>query len=330
MRGFKGNCFVFLVEMLVLLRVLQFPCPCLAELRVGFYNRTCPLAESVVRAKVKEAVGSDRQNAAILLRIHFHDCFVEGCDGSILVDNGEDSERNAFGHLGVGGFEIIEEVKAKLERVCPGVVSCADIVALAARDAVSLSRGPFYEVLTGRRDGLVSNKSLAANMPDVDDSARVLRSKFRQKGLSDKDLVLLSSAHSIGTTACFFMGTRLYRFDHKNRSDPSINPHFLPTLKTKCPLDGDVNVRLPLDPVTESVLDDQILRNIRKGFAVLSSDARLYDHRSTRHIVETYAGGGSFRGDFAKAMVKMGRIGAKTGRYGEIRRVCSSFNQRPV
>lgn len=62
----------------------------------------------------------------------------QGCDGSILVDNGVDSERNAFRHLGVGGFEIIEGVKAQLERVCPGVVSCADIVALAARDAVAL------------------------------------------------------------------------------------------------------------------------------------------------------------------------------------------------
>lgn len=54
------------------------------------------------------------------------------------MDNGAISEKFAFGHEGVRGFEIIEAAKAELEAACPGVVSCADIVALAARDAISL------------------------------------------------------------------------------------------------------------------------------------------------------------------------------------------------
>lgn len=62
----------------------------------------------------------------------------QGCDGSILIDNGPNAERRAFGHQGVGGFEVIEQAKAQLESVCPGVVSCSDIVALACRDAVVL------------------------------------------------------------------------------------------------------------------------------------------------------------------------------------------------
>jgi len=60
----------------------------------------------------------------------------QGCDGSILIDNGPQSERQAFGHQGVRGFDVIEKAKAQLEGSCPGVVSCADIVALAAREAI--------------------------------------------------------------------------------------------------------------------------------------------------------------------------------------------------
>nr|XP_016443571.1 PREDICTED: peroxidase 43-like [Nicotiana tabacum] len=162
------------------------------QLRVGFYESTCPNVEPVVSAVVREVAASNQNIAPVLLRLHFHDCFVQGCDGSILIDNGENAERHAFGHQGVGGFEVMERAKAQVEAMCPGVVSCADIVALAARDAVVLANGPSYEVETGRRDGVISNLSLAENMPDVSDSIQVLKAKFSDKGLSEKDLVVLS------------------------------------------------------------------------------------------------------------------------------------------
>ncbi|TXG53837.1 hypothetical protein EZV62_019093 [Acer yangbiense] len=163
-----------------------------AQLKIGFYSEKCPEVESIVRGFVQDAVLSNPNMAAVLLRLHFHDCFVEGCDGSILIENGPNSEKHAFGHQGVGGFEVIERAKARLEDECGGVVSCADIVAMAARDAIALSNGPAYDVPTGRRDGEVSNVSLADDMPDVSDSIQQLKTKFFLKGLSDKDLVLLS------------------------------------------------------------------------------------------------------------------------------------------
>ncbi|KAF8405846.1 hypothetical protein HHK36_007923 [Tetracentron sinense] len=304
------------------------------QLRVGFYSQTCPDAEAIVSSVVQEAITSDFNMAAILLRLHFHDCF--GCDGSILIDNGPNAEKQAFSHQGVRGFAVIEKAKAELESACRGVVSCADIVALAARDAVALTNGPVYQIPTGRRDGRISNISLAADMPDVTDSIQVLKAKFVQKGLSDKDLVLLSglvkAAHSIGTTACFFVKRRLYNFFSEGGSDPAINPQFLPELQAKCPQNGDNNMRLPMDDDSEQTFDDQILRNIRDGFAVLESDARLYDDESTKSIIDSYFGflssifGPFFEQDFASAMVNMGYIGVKTGSQGEVRHVCNAFN----
>ncbi|XP_020221464.1 peroxidase 43 [Cajanus cajan] len=303
------------------------------QLQVGFYSNTCPQVDSIVNAIVRDAVLSDPNMAAVLLRLHFHDCFVEGCDGSILIDNGPQSERHAFGHQGVRGFEVIERAKAQLEGSCPGVVSCADTVALAARDAIVMANGPSYQVPTGRRDGLVSNVSLADDMPDVSDSIQLLKTKFMNKGLTVKDLVLLSGAHTIGSTACFFMTRRLYNFfPGGGGSDPAISPNFLPKLKARCPVNGDVNVRLAMDEGSEHKFDVNILKNIREGFAVLESDARLNDDIATKNVIDSYFSPfgplfePSFEADFVESVVNMGQIGVKTGFLGEIRRVCSAFN----
>ncbi|PWA80413.1 peroxidase superfamily protein [Artemisia annua] len=303
-----------------------------AQLKVGFYNKVCPAAETVVANVVKDATKSDPQTPAFMLRLHFHDCFVEGCDGSILIDNGVNSERAANGHQGVLGYDVIENAKAQLESMCPSVVSCADIVAMAARDAVALSHGPVYQVETGRKDGLVSRIELAARMPDVQDSIQILKQKFIEKGLNDKDLVILSAAHTIGTSACFFMTTRLYDFASSGGPDPSINASFLPELTSACPKGGNPNDRLPMDHGSGDIFDKQIFQNIRSGFAVLQSDAKLMDDPTTKGIVDSYFGllspltGPSFEGDFMSSMVRMGRIGFKTGSTGNIRRVCKAFN----
>jgi peroxidase len=106
-------------------------------LQTGFYSSTCPTAESVVLSTVQQSVQADPTLAAGLLRLHYHDCFVQGCDASILIA-GASAEQTASGHSGLRGFDVIENAKKQLERICPGVVSCADIVALAARDAVAL------------------------------------------------------------------------------------------------------------------------------------------------------------------------------------------------
>ncbi|KAG1369980.1 peroxidase 43 [Cocos nucifera] len=319
---------------LVMALLCSLPSPSLGKLHVGFYSNSCPNAESTVSSVVKEASSSDPTIPAALLRLHYHDCIVQGCDASILIENpgSGQPEKQAQNHAGLRSLDVIDRAKARLEGVCPGVVSCADIIALAARDSVALSQGPTYAVPTGRRDGLVSNEADAANMPGVHDSVAVLRKKFADKGLSEKDLVVLSGAHTIGTTACFFIEQRLYNFSTGGGSDPTINPQFLPELQSQCPNGGNVNARLPLDRGSERIFDHQILSNIRSGFGVIESDAQLYNDASTKVIIDSYLDsinsilGSSFESDFVKSIVKMGKIGVLTGTQGEIRRVCSAFN----
>ncbi|KAL7202975.1 hypothetical protein ACSBR1_034428 [Camellia fascicularis] len=109
-----------------------------SQLSADFYSATCPDLLAVVRKQVQNAVKTEMRMAASLLRLHFHDCFVNGCDASILLD-GSDSEKFALPNLNSArGFEVVDAIKSAVESACSGIVSCADILAIAARDAVVL------------------------------------------------------------------------------------------------------------------------------------------------------------------------------------------------
>ncbi|KAI4318470.1 hypothetical protein MLD38_032171 [Melastoma candidum] len=302
-------------------------------LRVGFYKRTCPRAEDIVRSTVESHFQMNPVVVPKLLRMHFHDCFVQGCDGSILID-GDKAEKTAIPNLSLGpAFPVIDDAKAKLEAACPGVVSCADIVALAARDSVVLTKGLGWKVPTGRRDGRVSSASDTSNLPSPFDSVDVQKQKFSDFGLNTHDLVTLLGGHTIGTVACQFVTSRLYDFNNTvGASDPAINPSFLPKLKALCPQNGDGTKRIFLDNGSGNMFDTSYFSNLKNGRGVLGSDQALYTDASTRTFIERFLGVGggpssrNFGLQFGKSMVRMGDIGVKTGVNGEIRKVCTAFN----
>ena len=69
--------------------------------------------------------------------------WLQGCDASVLLDDvpaiGFKGEKTALPNLNsLRGFDVVDMIKAKVEAACPALVSCADILALAARDAVVL------------------------------------------------------------------------------------------------------------------------------------------------------------------------------------------------
>ncbi|RHN71641.1 Cationic peroxidase 2 [Medicago truncatula] len=255
---------------------------------------------------------------------------VQGCDASVLVA-GSGTEKTAFPNLGLRGFEVIEDAKTKLEAACPGVVSCADILSLAARDSVVLSGGLSWQVLTGRRDGRVSQASDVNNLPAPSDSVDVQKQKFAAKGLNTQDLVTLVGGHTIGTTACQFFSNRLRNFTTNGAADPSIDPSFLSQLQTLCPQNSGATNRIALDTGSQNKFDNSYYANLRNGRGILQSDQALWNDASTKTFVQRYLGlrgllGLTFNVEFGNSMVKMSNIGVKTGVDGEIRKICSAFN----
>ena len=64
---------------------------------------------------------------------------MQRCDRSILLDdtgNFTGGKTAGPNNNSVRGFEVIDAIKTQLEASCAGVVSCADILAIAARDSV--------------------------------------------------------------------------------------------------------------------------------------------------------------------------------------------------
>jgi len=109
--------------------------PLAPGLSLDFYKKSCPKAESIVRDFLRSAVKQNVGLAAALIRLHFHDCFVQGCDASILLDK-QPSEQEAVPNqtLRPAAFKAINDLCDRLDRACGGrVVSCADILTLAAR-----------------------------------------------------------------------------------------------------------------------------------------------------------------------------------------------------
>ncbi|KAB1227937.1 Peroxidase N [Morella rubra] len=335
--SFHGYCVLMTFCMLLLVARSQ--------LTSDFYKTTCPNLLSIVRKEVQSAIKTEMRMAASLLRLHFHDCFVNGCDASILLD-GSDGEKFAGPNLNSArGFEVIDQIKSSVESACSGVVSCADILAIAARDSVLLvssnrflwvdlgiilSGGPSWKVLLGRRDALVANQTGANNgLPSPFETLDEIINKFANVGLNVTDVVSLSGGHTIGLARCVTFNNRLFNFSGTGAADSTMDTSMASDLENLCPVNGDGNKTTALDRNSTDLFDNHYFQNLLNGKGLLSSDQLLFSNSTTiiKTLVQSYSATSAlFFADFASSMIKMGNITPLTGSSGQIRNNCRVVN----
>ncbi|PUZ57359.1 hypothetical protein GQ55_5G424600 [Panicum hallii var. hallii] len=297
-----------------------------------FYDHSCPRAKEIVRSVVARAVARETRMAASLVRLHFHDCFVKGCDASVLLDNstGIVSEKGSNPNKNsLRGFEVVDEIKAALEAACPGTVSCADVLALAARDSTVLVGGPSWDVPLGRRDSLGASIQGSNNdIPAPNNTLPTIVTKFKRQGLDVGDVVALSGAHTIGLSRCTSFRQRLYNQTGNGAADATLDVSYAARLRQGCPRSGGDGNLFPLDLATPARFDNLYFKNILGGRGLLSSDEVLLTKSAeTAALVKAYAADVDlFFRHFAQSMVKMGNISPLTGAQGEVRKNCRRLN----
>ncbi|KAG8478594.1 hypothetical protein CXB51_028399 [Gossypium anomalum] len=330
-----------------------------AQLSATYYAKTCPNVSSIVRSVLQQAEQNDIWIFPKLVRLHFHDCFVHGCDASLLL-NGTDSEKTATPNLSTDGYAVIDDIKTALEKACPRVVSCADILALAAQISVSLvcflllmllifcidpisSRTMLFkecvwfagwrsnmEVPLGRRDSRTAHREGTGTIPTGHESLANIATLFKSMALDSTDLVALSGVHTFGRARCAAFVDRLYNFNNvSGKIDPNLNGTYAKTLRQLCPKGGDVTSLIDLDEQTSLTFDNKYFLNLQNRRGLLQTDQELFSTKGaeTVAIVNRFASSQSqFFNSFAKAMIKMGNINPLTGTNGEIRLDCRKIN----
>ncbi|KAG2430144.1 hypothetical protein HXX76_010243 [Chlamydomonas incerta] len=178
------------------------PALLLAPLPAAAAGPTLP--SPAVAAAVGKALAKNipKTKTAVALRLAFHDAATfsaaakdGGLNGSIQYEL--DRPEN-FGLK--RGWRIIEQVREELKGTpAEGVVTDADLVALAGAYAVRSCGGPAIPLPIGRPVAAAASQDPPGRMPSENASAAELKANFAAKGLSVQEMVALSGAHTLGS-----------------------------------------------------------------------------------------------------------------------------------
>ncbi|KAI3770708.1 hypothetical protein L6452_01849 [Arctium lappa] len=316
-----------------------------SSLEYEYYRGSCPQADHIISSTLRRIYDQNPAVAPAILRLVFHDCFVQGCDASVLLDGTDimGSEKDTPPNQSLKGFDHVDTIKAELESVCPGVVSCADLLVVAARDSIILAGGPFYPVLTGRKDSNRAFPDISYELPSPMDDLPTNIARFATRGFTARETVGLLGAHSTGMIHCRFFEKRLYKFGGTDQPDPSMDADFAELLQSICnnthSHSHSPSPSPSLSPSSSKSHQEQAMkmdyegtgsgfgtlyyRSLLQGRGILFVDQQLTAGEETASWVRQYASDVSlFRRDFGKAMMKLSNTNVLTGANGNVRQIC--------
>ncbi|KAF8686205.1 hypothetical protein HU200_043586 [Digitaria exilis] len=304
-----------------------------------------------VRKEVEKAIAYNPSVGPALVRLVFHDCWVNGCDGSVLLDktptDGTNTEKKAVNNIGLAGFEVIDTIKQKVG----GDASCADILVFAGRDAADILSGGkiFYTLTGGRKDGVSSSAAAAdATLPSSTFDFNQLQNNFgaANHGFTVEELVVLSGAHSIGVAHLSSYQDRLAGADVTpidsdyqaalvkvtppglltQGQDPTVPNNARDASSAFQKAAAYDPVKLGVNP-TRGVLDNSYYHNTLENKVLFKSDWVLRTDSFAAGKLEEYKNNATeWNSDFADAMVKLSNLPALQGK--EIRKSCRFTNQQ--
>ncbi|GAV68862.1 peroxidase domain-containing protein [Cephalotus follicularis] len=299
-----------------------------SDLQFNYYAQSCPNAEEIIKQEVTNLYNKHGNTAVSWVRNLFHDCMVKSCDASLLLEtvSGVESEQASQRSFGMRNFKYVGTIKEALEKECPMTVSCADIVALSARDGILMLEGPRIEMRTGRRDSKVSYLAEADNLlPNHNDSSLSVLSQFQSIGIDVEGTVALLGAHSVGRVHCVNLVHRLYP-----SVDPTLDPEYAEYLRGRCPTpDPDPKSVLYVrnDLETPMILDNLYYKNLLKHKGLLIVDQQLVSDPLTSPFVDKMAAdNGYFHDQFSRAFQLLSENNPLEDDQGEIRKDCRYVN----
>ncbi|KAM0852952.1 hypothetical protein ACQ4PT_051419 [Festuca glaucescens] len=269
-----------------------------AQLSTSFYSGSCASLESIVRSGMVSAVQQEPRMGASILRLFFHDCFVNGCDGSVLLDDSSTltGEKNAGPNANsLRGYEVIDAIKSPGRR-----------------------RLPRHRLLRRHPSRRRPRRRQPAGRSDVGGAAGPSGRAHDHAGGGEQQPPLAVVQRGDAYLGVRVQGPRLPRHGgavgrahHRGRASGAT--------------DGNL---APLDAFSSVRFDNGYYRNLLSRFGLLHSDQELFGSGGpVDSIAQTYAGnGGAFSADFVTAMIKMGNISPLTGSSGEIRNNCRKPN----
>ncbi|KAI3863595.1 hypothetical protein MKX03_031646 [Papaver bracteatum] len=281
-----------------------------AHLSYGHYQTSCPNVEALVKD-------------------------ILGCDASILLNSerrNTGSEMISSKNFMIRNRESTGLIKSVVESECPRQVSCADIIALAAKESVAFTGGPQIQVPLGRKDSTSSSyKQADLSLPSPQVSVDGMLQIFTSKGMNLQESVAMG-AHSLGVGHCLNIVGRLYNPKHTNSNAASANnmleKGYEVVLKMQCPTRVPLtNLTFVPNDITPITFDNQYYRDIIFGRGLFGIDSSISKDPRTSPIVKLFAEDQNyFFQVFASPFVKLSSTNVLTGNLGQIRSDCSRLN----